>query len=100
MQIHLYTKMWRHLNPSRPTCSYMVIFMYCACENHTFNAMPTERLQQHPRVLAMNRTHCTYFLWMLYPAPPSHPGQSTTLLWLEGPSRKCTKLHTVAPSNY
>jgi len=25
----------------------MFIFMYCACENHTFNVTPTHRLQQH-----------------------------------------------------
>jgi len=29
------------------------------------------------------RTYRTFFLWMLYLAPPSHPVQSTTLLWLE-----------------
>jgi len=39
------------------------------------------------------------FLRRLYLASPSHPGQSTTLLWLERPSRKCAKLPTVAPSN-
>ena len=32
-------------------------------------------------------------------APASHPGQSTTFLWLERPSSKCAKLPTVAPSN-
>jgi len=46
----------------------------------------------------MNRTYCTFFLWRLYLAPP-HPGQSTTLLWLERPSSKRAKLHTVAASN-
>jgi len=38
------------------------------------------------------------FLWMLCLEPPSHPGQSTALLWLERLSSKCTKLHTVAPA--
>jgi len=45
-------------------------------------------------------THCSFFLKRWYLAPPSHPGQSTTLLWLERPSSKGAKLHTVAPSNY
>jgi len=34
-----------------------------------------------------------------YLAPPSHPGQSTTLLWLERSSSKYAKLPTVTPSN-
>ena len=50
-------------------------------------------------VFAMTSTYCTFFLWRLYLAPPSHPGQSTTLLWLERQSNKCAKLHTVAPNN-
>ena len=70
--------------------------MYWACENQTFNTMPTERFQQHPLVFATNITHCRFFLWRLHLAPPSHPGQSTTLLWLERQSSKCAKLHTVA----
>jgi len=73
--------------------------MYWTCENHTFNATPTERFQQHCFLFAMNRTHCTFFLWMLFLKPPTHPGQSTTLLWLERPSSKCAKLHTLAASN-
>jgi len=52
-----------------------------------------------PSFFAMNRTYCTFFLWRLHLAPPSHLGQSTALLWLETPSSKCTKLPTVAPSN-
>jgi len=48
---------------------------------------------------AMNRTYCTFFLWRLQLAPPPHPGQSTTLFWLERPSSKCAKLPTVAPNN-
>jgi len=89
--------MSQNLNPS--TCSSQVFFMYLACENHTFNATPTEKLQQHPLVFAMNRTYCTCFLWRLYLAPPSHPSQSTTLLWLDRPSSKCAKLYTAASSN-
>jgi len=85
------------INPS--TCSSLVIFMYWACENHTFNATTTEKLQQHPLIFTMNRTYCMFFLWRLYLAPPPHPGQSTTLLWLERPSSMCAKRHTVAPSN-
>jgi len=52
--------------------------MYYPYENHTVNATPTERLQQHPLVFAMNRTHYVFFLWRLHLAPPSYPGQSTT----------------------
>jgi len=44
--IHQYIEMSQDLNPS--ACSSLVIFMYCACENCTFNTTPTERLQQHP----------------------------------------------------
>jgi len=49
--------MSQDLNPS--TYSSLVIFMYSPYENHTFNATPTERLQRHPLVFAMNCTHCT-----------------------------------------
>jgi len=70
-----------------------------ACENHTLNATPTEKLQQHPLVFAVNCTYCKFFLWRLYLAPPSHPGQSTTSSWLERLSSKCAKLPTVAPTN-
>jgi len=59
-------------------CLSLVIFMYSAYENHTFNTTPTERYQQHPLVFAMNGTCCTFFLWRLHLAPPSHPGESTT----------------------
>ena len=75
--MHWHIEMAQDLNPS--TCSSLVIFMHWACENHTFNATPTEKLQQHPLVFAMNRTYCTFFLWRLYLAPTSHPGQSTIL---------------------
>ena len=96
IQIHQFIEMSQDLNPN--TCSCLVIFMY-SYENHTFNATPTERFQQHPLVFAMNRNCCTFFLWRLHLAPPSHPGQNTTLLWLERPSSKCAKLPTVASSN-
>jgi len=42
-------KYHRDLNPT--TCSSLVICMYSSCENHTFSATPTEKLQQHPLVL-------------------------------------------------
>jgi len=60
MQIHQYIEMSQDLNPS--TCSSLVIFVYWACENHTFNATPTDKLQQHPLVFAMNRIYCKFFL--------------------------------------
>jgi len=89
--------MSQDVNPG--TFSSLGIFMYWPYENHTFSATPTEKLQQHSFIFAMNRTFCTFFLWMLCLTPPSHPGQSTTLLWLERPSGKCARLHTVAPRN-
>jgi len=67
--------------------------------NCTFNTMAMERLQQHPLLFTMNRTDCTFFLWRLHLAQPSHPGHSTTLLRSESPSNKCEKLYTVATSN-
>jgi len=67
--------------------------------NHTFNATPPERLQQHPLLFIMNRTDCTFFVWRLTLAQPSHPGHSTILLRLEIPSSMCAKLRTVAASN-
>jgi len=87
--------MSQDLNPS--ICSYLVIFMYWACENHSFKTTSTEKLRQHSLIFALNRTYCRFFLWRLYAnlAPPSHPGQSTTLLQLERLRSKCAKLHTV-----
>jgi len=73
--------------------------MYWECENNTFNATPTEWLQQHTLLFAISSTYRTFLLWRLHLAPPSYPGQSTTWLWLDRPSRKCTKLHTVATNN-
>jgi len=73
IQIHQYIDMSQDLTPS--ICSSLVIFMYWVCVNHNFNAMPTEKVQQHPLVFAMNRTYCTFFLCIksrLYLAPPSH----------------------------
>jgi len=78
IHIHQYIEMSQNLNPR--TCSSLVIFIYWARESQTFNATLTEKLQQHPLVFAMNGTYCTFFLWTLYLAPPSHPGQSTTFL--------------------
>ena len=97
IQFHQCIEMLQDLNTN--TCSCLVIFMYWAYENHTFIAMPTERFQQHPLVFAMNRTYWMFFLWRFHLAPPSHPGQSTTLFWFERPSSKCAKLHTLAASN-
>ena len=82
------------------TCICVLLFVHVPfVVNRTFNATPTERLQQRPLLFAMKRTHRTFFLWWLHLAPPSHPGQSTTLLWLEYPGGKYAKLHTVAASN-
>ena len=52
----------------------------------------------HFHVLAIRKPIPRFFR-MLCLAPPSHHGQSTTLLWLERLSNKCAKLHTVAPCN-
>jgi len=67
--------------------------------NHTINATPPERLQQHPLLFTTNRTDRTFFVWRLNSARPSNPGHSTILLRSEIPSGICAKLHTVAASN-
>ena len=67
--------------------------------NCTFNATPTERLQQISLLFTTNRTDCMFFLWKLHLARPSHPGHSTILLWSQSPCGKCAKLHSVAASN-
>jgi len=66
--------------------------------NHTINATPPERLQQHP-LFTTNRTDRILFVWRLHPARPSHPGHSTILLRSEIPSGMCAKLCTAATSN-
>ena len=67
--------------------------------NHTINATPPERLQQHPLLFTTNRTDRTFFVWKLNSARPSHPGHSTILLQLEISSGICAKLRTIAASN-
>jgi len=67
--------------------------------NHTINATPPERLQQHPLLFTTNRTDRTFFVWRLTLARPSHPGHSTILLRSEIPSGMCAKLRAVAASN-
>ena len=48
--------------------------------NHTINATPPERLQQHPLLFTTNRTDQTFFVWRLNSTRPPHPGHSTILL--------------------
>ena len=67
--------------------------------NHTINATPPERLQQHPLLFKTNRTDRTFFVWRLNSTRPPHPGHSTILLRSEIPSAMCTKLRTVAANN-
>ena len=67
--------------------------------NHTINATPAERLQQHPLLFTTNHTDLTFFMWRPNSARPPHPGRSTILLLSEIPSVMCTKLCTVAASN-
>ena len=67
--------------------------------NHTTNATPPERLQQHPLLFTTNHTDRTFFVWRLNSARPSHPGHRTILMRSEIPSGMCTKLRTVAASN-
>jgi len=62
--------------------------------NHTFNATPIGRLQQHPLLFTMNRTDRTFFLWWMHPARPSHPGHSTILLRSESPLVTSTRKTT------
>jgi len=54
--------------------------------NHTFNATPQERLQQHLLLFTTNHTDRTFFVWRLNPARPPHPGHSTILLRSEIPT--------------
>ena len=68
-------------------------------ENHTINATPPERLQQHPLLFTTNHTDRTFYVWRLNSTWPPHPGHSTILLQSEIPSGMCAKLHTVAASN-
>ena len=67
--------------------------------NHTINATPPERLQQHPLLFTTNHTDPTFFVWRLNSARPPHPGHITILLRSEIPSDMCAKLCTVAASN-
>jgi len=67
--------------------------------NHTINATPPERLQQHPLLFTMNHTDRTFFVWRLNSARSPHPGHSPILLRSEIPNGMCAKLHTVAASN-
>ena len=79
----------------------MVLFFMCIpfMVNHTFNATPPERLQQHPLLFTTNCNDCTFFLWRLHMAQPPHPGHSIILLRSKILSGMCAKLHTVAASN-
>ena len=67
--------------------------------NHTINATPLERLQQHPLLFTMNHIDHMFFVWRLNSACPPHPGHSTILLWSEIPSGMYAKLRTMAASN-
>jgi len=67
--------------------------------NHTINAAPPERLQQHPLLFTTNHTDRTFFVWRLNSTRPSYPDHSTILLRSEIPSGMCAKLRTVAASN-
>jgi len=67
--------------------------------NHTINATPPKRLQQHPLLFTTNHTDHWFFGWRLNSARPSHPGHSTILLRSEIPSGMCAKLRTVAARN-
>ena len=64
--------------------------------NHTINATPPERLQQHPLLFATNHTDRTFFVWRLNSVQPSHPRHSTILSRSEIPSGMRAKLRTVA----
>ena len=84
------------LLPARATYIQVLFFAHIPfVVDPTFNAMPTERLQQHPLLLYNNHTNGMFFVWRLHLAQPSHPGHITILLRSESPSSKCTKLHNV-----
>jgi len=68
-------------------------------ENHTINATPMEKLQQHPLLFTTNHTDRTFFVWRLNSARPPHSGHSTILLQSEILSVMCAKLSIVAARN-
>ena len=85
---------------ARPTHMMVLFFTHIPfVVNHTFNAIPPERLQQHPLLFTTNYTDRTFFVWKLNSVRPSHPGHSTILLRSEIPSGMRAKLRTVAASN-
>jgi len=67
--------------------------------NHTINATPPKRLQQHPLLFTTNHTGHTFFVLRLNSARPPHPGRNTILLQSEILSGMCAKLRTAAASN-
>ena len=89
-----------HMTWSLYYCLFVLFFTHMPfVVNHTMNAPPPERLQQHPLLFTTNRTDRTFFVWRLNSARPSHPCHSTILLRSEIPSGICAKLRTVAASN-
>jgi len=77
---------------ARATYIMVLFFMHIPFVlNHTINATPPERLQQHPVLFTTNRTDHTFFVWRLNLARPSHPGHSNILLRSEIPSGMCAK---------
>ena len=84
---------------SRHACIFSIFAHIPFVVNHTINATPPERLQQHPLLFTTNHTDRTFFVWRLTLARPSHPGHSTMLLGSEILSGMCSKLRTVAAIN-
>jgi len=80
---------------SRPLYIGVVLCAHCTCGESHFQRNINWLQQQRPLLFPVNRTYRTFFLWRLHLAPPSHPGQSTTLLWLESPGGKYAKLLTL-----
>ena len=89
------TKEFTRRDHSVITCSHhidiLLFFVHIPfMVNHTINATPPERLQQH-LLLCTNRTNRTFSVWRLNPAQPLHPGHSTTLLTIGKPERHVRK---------
>jgi len=59
--------------------------------NHTINAKPPEKLQQHPLLFTTNHTDRMFFVWRLNSARPPHPGHNTIFLRSEIPSGMCAQ---------
>ena len=84
----------------RTTYMYGVVLAHIPfVVNHTFNATPPERLQQHPLLFTTNRTDRTFSVWRPELGTTSTSWSQHHFVRSEIPSGICAKLRTVAASN-